>query len=72
MGAILQVGNIALKPELFAFFQNVNREQYFMTGNHEFYNDMTLLVSQGAGTFGPRMRLGASNELQFIRLIPAY
>lgn len=30
----------------------------------------TLLVSQGAGTFGPWMRLGSFNELQFIRLIP--
>lgn len=32
---------------------------------------MTLLVSQGAGTFGPWMRLGTHNEIQFIRLVPA-
>lgn len=31
----------------------------------------TLLVSQGAGTFGPWMRLGTFNELQFITLVPA-
>ncbi len=31
----------------------------------------TLLISQGAGTFGPWMRLGTSNEIQFIRLVPA-
>jgi predicted MPP superfamily phosphohydrolase len=31
----------------------------------------TLLVSQGAGTFGPWMRLGSQNEVQVINLIPA-
>jgi predicted MPP superfamily phosphohydrolase len=30
-----------------------------------------LLVSQGAGTFGPFMRLGTFNEVQFITLIPS-
>ncbi|MDR3204169.1 MAG: metallophosphoesterase [Deltaproteobacteria bacterium] len=30
----------------------------------------TLLVSQGAGTFGPWMRLGTFNEIQLVRLIP--
>ena len=29
-----------------------------------------FLVSQGAGTFGPWMRLGTSNEIQFITLAP--
>jgi predicted MPP superfamily phosphohydrolase len=33
--------------------------------------DTTLLVSQGAGTFGPWMRLCTFNELQFITLVPA-
>lgn len=33
--------------------------------------DMTLLVSQGAGTFGPWMRLGTISELQFVTLVPA-
>lgn len=32
--------------------------------------DMTLLVSQGAGTFGPWMRLGTFNEVQLITLTP--
>ncbi|MDR2259446.1 MAG: metallophosphoesterase [Azoarcus sp.] len=32
---------------------------------------VTLLVSQGAGTFGPWMRLGARNEVQVVNLIPA-
>jgi predicted MPP superfamily phosphohydrolase len=31
----------------------------------------TLLVSQGAGTFGPWMRLGSRNEVQVVDLIPA-
>lgn len=30
----------------------------------------TLLVSQGAGTFGPYARLGSFNEIQLVRLIP--
>ena len=29
-----------------------------------------FLVSQGAGTFGPWMRAGTFNEIQFIRLVP--
>ncbi len=33
--------------------------------------NMTLFVSQGAGTFGPWMRLGTSNEIQLIRFVPA-
>jgi predicted MPP superfamily phosphohydrolase len=31
---------------------------------------LTLLVSQGAGTFGPWLRLGSFNEVQYIKLIP--
>jgi predicted MPP superfamily phosphohydrolase len=31
----------------------------------------TLLVSQGAGTFGPWARLGSFNEIQLVRLVPA-
>lgn len=30
----------------------------------------TFFVSQGAGTYGPRIRLGSSNEINLIRLIP--
>ncbi len=40
------------------------------TGRHQ-VEDTTLLVSQGAGTFGPLMRLGTFNEVQFITLVPA-
>jgi predicted MPP superfamily phosphohydrolase len=32
-------------------------------------DDMTLLVSQGAGTFGPWMRLGTFNEIQLVKLV---
>ncbi|MDR2367492.1 MAG: metallophosphoesterase [Deltaproteobacteria bacterium] len=31
----------------------------------------TVIVSQGAGTFGPMMRLGTENEIQTIRFLPA-
>lgn len=33
---------------------------------------MTLLASQGAGTFGPWMRLGTFSEMQRITLVPEY
>jgi hypothetical protein len=39
-------------------------------GRHQ-VDDMTLVISQGAGTFGPLMRLGSFNEVQFITLVPA-
>ena len=38
-------------------------------GRHQ-VGGTTLLVSQGAGTFGPWMRLGTFNELQFVTLTP--
>ncbi|MDR1109515.1 MAG: metallophosphoesterase [Deltaproteobacteria bacterium] len=31
----------------------------------------SVLVSQGAGTFGPMMRLGTFNEVQVVRFVPA-
>ena len=40
------------------------------TGRHQ-EGDTTLLVSQGAGTFGPWMRPGTFNEPQFVTLVPA-
>lgn len=39
-------------------------------GRHQ-VDDMTLLVSQGAGTFATLMRLGSFNEVQFVTLVPA-
>jgi predicted MPP superfamily phosphohydrolase len=38
-------------------------------GVHKIENTW-FLVSQGAGTFGPWMRLGTSNEMQVVRLVP--
>jgi predicted MPP superfamily phosphohydrolase len=40
--------------------------------NKGFYQqeNTSFLVSQGAGTFGPWMRLGTFNEIQFIKLLP--
>jgi predicted MPP superfamily phosphohydrolase len=40
-----------------------------MAGLYQF-DGMWVLVSQGAGTFGPWMRLGTFNEIQFVRLTP--
>ncbi|MDR0356098.1 MAG: metallophosphoesterase [Deltaproteobacteria bacterium] len=34
-------------------------------------DDMVVLVSQGAGTFGPMLRLGTENEIQLVRFVPA-
>ena len=42
----------------------------FNAGSYE-QGALQIYVSQGAGTFGPRMRLGTSNEIDFIRLKPA-
>lgn len=39
------------------------------SGRHQI-DDLTLLVSQGAGTFGPWMRLGTRSEVQVVNLIP--
>ncbi|MFT3760983.1 metallophosphoesterase [Thauera sp.] len=43
--------DIALKPELFALFKSVKADQYFTTGNHEFYmdTDRALRLIEGAG-----------------------
>ncbi|QOY21984.1 hypothetical protein FYK61_11560 [Xanthomonas citri] len=40
------------------------------SGRHQI-EGLTLLVSQGAGTFGPWMRLGSQNEVQIVNLVPA-
>jgi predicted MPP superfamily phosphohydrolase len=47
-------------PFIFPFNKGLYRE-----------GDMQVFVSQGAGTFGPRIRLGTSNEINLIRLKPA-
>ncbi|MBJ9974159.1 hypothetical protein IAE35_01045 [Pseudomonas sp. S75] len=39
------------------------------SGRHQI-DGLTLLVSQGAGTFGPWMRLGSRNEVQIVNLVP--
>lgn len=40
------------------------------SGRHQI-DGLTLLVSQGAGTFGPWMRFGTRNEVQVVSLVPA-
>ena len=34
------------------------------------YEGLTLLVSEGAGTFGPPVRLGTTPEIQLVTLEP--
>ncbi|MBL7113565.1 MAG: metallophosphoesterase [Bacteroidales bacterium] len=41
----------------------------FNRGLHQF-NNTSILVSQGVGTFGPPMRIGTKSEIIFIRLKP--
>jgi predicted MPP superfamily phosphohydrolase len=60
--------NIALRPELFALFKAVNAEQYFTTGNHEFYLDTekALELIQSAGLRILRSEMVETHGLQLI------
>jgi predicted MPP superfamily phosphohydrolase len=42
----------------------------FNRGLHR-QGETQVFVSQGAGTFMPRVRLGTSNQLDLLRLVPA-
>ncbi|MDR1083490.1 MAG: metallophosphoesterase [Deltaproteobacteria bacterium] len=62
--------NIALRPELFAIFRNVTAEQYFTTGNHEFYvntNEALDLISK-SGLKILRSETALTNGLEIIGL----
>lgn len=39
-------------------------------GRYQF-GKTALIVSQGAGTFGPMMRLETENEIQVVKFVPA-
>jgi predicted MPP superfamily phosphohydrolase len=60
--------NIALRPELFARFKAVNAEQYFTTGNHEFYLDTekALELIQSADIRILRSEMVETHGLQLI------
>jgi predicted MPP superfamily phosphohydrolase len=62
--------NIALRPELFALFKSVRAEQYFTTGNHEFYldTDRALKLIAGVGIRIVRSEMVETHGLQFIGL----
>jgi predicted MPP superfamily phosphohydrolase len=62
--------NIALQPELFALFQGVQAQQYFTTGNHEFYIDTAkaLELIKGAGIRILRSEMVVTHGLQLIGL----
>jgi predicted MPP superfamily phosphohydrolase len=44
--------------------------QFPLTAGLYQVDGLQVLVSQGAGTFGPWMRLGTFNEIQFVKLVP--
>ncbi|MCP1644991.1 putative MPP superfamily phosphohydrolase [Pseudomonas citronellolis] len=60
--------DIALKPELFALFKSVKADQYFTTGNHEFYMDTNraLQLIEGAGIRILRSELVDTHGIQLI------
>ncbi|MDR0746316.1 MAG: metallophosphoesterase [Helicobacteraceae bacterium] len=60
--------NIALKRELFALFSNVQTEQYFTTGNHEYYvdTDRTLQFIADAGIRILRSEMIETHGIQLI------
>ncbi len=62
--------NIALRPELFSLFQNVKADQYFTTGNHEFYldTDRALALTESAGIRILRSEMVDAHGLQLIGL----
>lgn len=62
--------NIALRPELFELFKTVKADQYFTTGNHEFYmnTELALKLIEGAGIRILRSEMVETHGLQFIGL----
>ena len=62
--------NIALRPELFSLFKDVKADQYFTTGNHEFYlnTDRALALTEGAGIRILRSEMVDTHGLQLIGL----
>jgi predicted MPP superfamily phosphohydrolase len=60
--------NIALKPELFSLFKKVRAEQYFTTGNHEYYMDTgrALQLIAGAGIRILRSEMVETHGIQLI------
>jgi predicted MPP superfamily phosphohydrolase len=62
--------NIALTEEIFSLFKTVDSEQYFTTGNHEFYidTDRVLSLVAGAGIRILRSEMVETHGLQLIGL----
>ncbi len=62
--------DIALKPELFNLFKTVEAEQYFTTGNHEFYmdTDKALKLIEDAGIKIVRSEMIETHDIQLIGL----
>ena len=62
--------DIALRPELFALFKSIEAEQYFTTGNHEFYidTDKALGLIEKAGIRVLRSEMVRTHGLELIGL----
>lgn len=62
--------DIALKPELFSLFKKVNAEQYYTTGNHEYYmnTDRALQLIDEAGIKILRSEMIETHGIQLIGL----
>lgn len=60
--------NIALDPELFSLFKTVQAEQYFTTGNHEYYvdTDRALELIADAGIRVLRSEMLETHGIQLI------
>ncbi|MBN2816127.1 MAG: metallophosphoesterase [Campylobacterales bacterium] len=57
--------------QLYPFKFLVGLQQPYISGLHQHNEDLQIYVSKGTGFWGPPMRLGASSEITFIRLLPA-
>lgn len=60
--------DIVLTPELFALFESIDAEQYFIIGNHEFYIDTAkaLQLIAGAGIHILRNEMTETHGIQLI------
>lgn len=68
-GINLQLSGHTHNGQIMPFNFLVRLQFKYVTGLH-LINDMYLYISPGTGTWGPYMRLGSSNEISYLRLLP--
>jgi hypothetical protein len=69
-GAGLMLSGHTHNGQIWPFNYFVQRRYPLITGRYQL-GGMTLIVSRGAGTWGPRMRLWQRGEILRLRLRPA-